>query len=124
MKFVRLADVNTILSKSNSLNRPYYVKPDMSPTQRLRDSALLKERWSLITSGVPRSSIKIRRSSIYVNNVFHGSLDSNNYFQCSVSVTASTTDSNVSLVTPEESLQDAEDYSGSSNNPVGSQDQS
>ena len=58
----------------------YSVKRDLSPTERLRDAVLLKERWSLIESGTPRTSIKIRHCKLYVGGVLHCSLDSNNSF--------------------------------------------
>ncbi len=40
--------------------------------QRQTESALLKERWSLIQSGVPRAQIRIRIPCIYVNGKLHG----------------------------------------------------
>ena len=68
VKFVQTADVSSILSNRVALNPPYRIKPDMSPEERLRDSALLKERWSLIQSGVSRVDIRIRKSHLYVKN--------------------------------------------------------
>ena len=57
---------------------PVRIKPDMSKEERHRESILLKERWSLIESGVPRESIKIRNNlCIYVNNKIHVKWDSN-----------------------------------------------
>lgn len=44
----------------------------MSPEERLRDSILLKERWSLIQSGISRRDIKIRKSHLYVKNKLYG----------------------------------------------------
>ena len=72
IKFVRKADVTSILSKRKNLFHPYSIKPDMSPDQRLNESILLKERWSLIQSGVSRSHIRIRGNSIYVLGKLHG----------------------------------------------------
>ena len=46
VKFIRAADVSSILSKKGSLSHPLVVKPDLSPEERRRDSVLLKERWS------------------------------------------------------------------------------
>jgi len=40
------------------------MKRDLSCSERLLDLVLLKERWSLINSGVLRSSIKIRHSKL------------------------------------------------------------
>ena len=56
VKFIRVADVARVLSKRGSL--PVIIKPDMSPHERKIESLLLKERWSLMQSGVPRESIK------------------------------------------------------------------
>ena len=46
----------------------------MPREQRLRESALLKERWHLIQSGVPRSNIKIKENRLYVGSKLHGSV--------------------------------------------------
>lgn len=81
VKFVRCHDAISILANAKSLRKPYFVKPDLTPEQRRREKVLLEARWSLIQSGFERASIKIRKSSIYLNNVLHGSLDSNNVFQ-------------------------------------------
>ena len=72
VKFVRIADVSSILSNRGVLRPPIRIKPDMSPEERLRDSALLKERWSLIQSGVSRNDIKIRKAHLYVKNKIYG----------------------------------------------------
>ena len=72
VKFIRTLDVSSILSKRSVLSPPINIKPDMSPEERLRDSVLLKERWSLIQSGISRSDIKIRKSHLYVKNKPYG----------------------------------------------------
>lgn len=72
VKFVRSADVTRVLSGARSFESPIFVRPDLSPLQRARDSVLLKERWA---------SIRIRRSKLYVDGILHGSIDSNNLFQ-------------------------------------------
>ena len=87
VKFVRSADVELVLSNAGSLSRPIFVKRDLSPTQRAREALLMKERWSIIQSGVPRASIKIRQSKIFVNDVLYGSLDSGNNFKHSAGFT-------------------------------------
>ena len=54
VKFFRVADATSILSKRRSSHStPVVIKPDMSPTERRSESILLKERWSLVQSGVP-----------------------------------------------------------------------
>jgi len=50
------------------------IKPELSPEE---DSVLLKERWSLILSGIPRSEIIIRDSHLYVS--FLATLTSQNF---------------------------------------------
>ena len=49
---------------------PYFVKPDLSPDQRVQEKILLKERWILIQSGVERSDIKIK--AIRISGLPHG----------------------------------------------------
>ena len=66
--------------------KPYSIKPEVTKVEHLRNSALMKERWSLIVSGVDRKSIKIQSSSIYVENKLYGKLDSNDQFQLISSV--------------------------------------
>ena len=69
VKFIRAADATRILSKrGSSRGSPIVIKPDMSPTERKCESLLLKERWSLMQSGVPRDVIKIRGSRLLVRN--------------------------------------------------------
>ena len=81
VKFVRAADANSIISKSVQLRKPYFVKPDRSLEERKKDKCLLDVRWSLLQSGYDRSSIKIRYSSLYLNNNLVGKVDSTNTFQ-------------------------------------------
>ena len=73
VKFIRAADAISVLSKRGSLrSSPIFIKPDMSPTEKKSESMLLKERWSLIQSGVRRDVIKIRGSRLFVSNKLHG----------------------------------------------------
>ena len=63
--------------------------PEMSPTERRSESILLKERWSLIQSGVPREVIQFRGSRLLVRNKLHGrviSAGSDFSFSCHNSV--------------------------------------
>lgn len=71
VKFVRVADAASVLSKKGSLNHPHFIKPDLTPQERQRDSILLRERWSLIQAGIPRHDIKIRDSRLYVKKKLH-----------------------------------------------------
>ena len=72
IKFVRVADVASILAKRKNLSHPFSIKPDMSPDQRLQESVLMRERWSLIQSGTSRNHIRIRGNSMYVRGKLHG----------------------------------------------------
>lgn len=86
VKFIRSADAAAILSQSRSVTPPVTVKRDMTLEARKKDSVLLKVRWSLIQQGIDRKLIKIRNSSLYVNNILHGQLDASiTYHPTSVS---------------------------------------
>ena len=77
VKFIRAADATRILSKrGSSRGSPIVIKPDMSPNERKCESLLLKERWSLMQSGVPRDVIKIRGSRLLVRNMLYGQVSS------------------------------------------------
>ena len=43
IKFIRIADVSSILTMKGVLSPPIRIKPDMSSEERLRDSVLLKK---------------------------------------------------------------------------------
>lgn len=72
VKFNRFADVSNILSKRKDLDSHFLIKPVMSPDERKTESILLKERWNLTQSGVPKKDIRIRNSSIYIKQQLHG----------------------------------------------------
>ena len=72
VKFVRMEDVSKVLANRSAATPPIVVKPDMTRDERLRESTLLKERWRLISSGVPKRAIKISRSKMHVHNVEYG----------------------------------------------------
>ena len=47
----------------------------MTREERLTESLLLEERWSLIhSSGVERKTIRIRQNKIFVQNKLHGQI--------------------------------------------------
>ena len=71
VKFLRSADVAFILSNKSKLKSKVYLKPDLTPDQRSKESLLLKERRSLIEKGTERKQIKIRNYSIFVNNLLY-----------------------------------------------------
>ena len=73
VKFICAADASSVLSKRrSSIGASVIIKPDMSPSERKRESILLKERWSFIQSGVPRKAIRIQGSRLLVRNKLHG----------------------------------------------------
>ena len=74
VRLIRIADVHSILSNRGSLSSPIYIKPDMTKEKRHRESVLLKERWNLIQSGVPKNVIRIQGSRLYGRNALHGQL--------------------------------------------------
>ena len=72
VKFLRVLDATAVLSDRNDIPSPISVKPDMSPEERSIESKLLKERYKLIQQGIPRKSIRIRNTHLYVNNQLYG----------------------------------------------------
>lgn len=66
-------DVSAILSNRGSINdKNITIKPDMSPEDQRKEALLLKERWSLIQSGINKADIKIKSSSLYVKGTKYG----------------------------------------------------
>ena len=59
-KLVKPIDVLCILSKHDRLRGNISIRADLIKQERENEKLLLKERWALIKSGVPRSDIKIR----------------------------------------------------------------
>ena len=72
VKLIRVSDVNKIFTNARLIPKPYFLKPDMSTSQRNCESILLKERWSLIQSGILRKNIRIREDALLVNNKVYG----------------------------------------------------
>ena len=70
IKLNRAIDVITILANRGSLDDRS--KPDMSPQERQKEALLLKHRWSLMQSGISKTDIKIKSSSIYVKGKKYG----------------------------------------------------
>ena len=83
VKFVRIEDVSKVLANRSAATPPIVVKPDMARDERLRESTLLKERWRLISSGVPKRAIKISRSKMYVHNVEYGTYSQSGFVHAS-----------------------------------------
>ena len=73
-------DVSLLLSKARSLPKNIRIIPDMAQDERLVESLLLKERWSLIqTHGIECKAIRIRYNKIFVHNKLHGQVFNSSY---------------------------------------------
>ena len=72
VKFNRVADISKVFSKINRLDKPFIIKPDLSPTDRAQEALLLKKRWTLIQSRHSKSEVNIRGSCIFSNKKLHG----------------------------------------------------
>ena len=72
----RSCEVSSILANRRKLRDlpSIAIKPDMSPTDRKIEAILLKERYTLIKSGVSKGQIKIRGNAIFVSNAKIGSV--------------------------------------------------
>ena len=74
-------DVANVLSRRRLLQRPISVRADLSPRDRETESILLHQRWKLIRSGLSRTSIKIKNSSLLVNGSLYGKVSGSD-FRC------------------------------------------
>ena len=72
VKLNRSIDASALLLKARSLPKTIRIKPDISQADRLVESLLLKERWSLIQNSIDRKVIKIRSNKIFVHKKLHG----------------------------------------------------
>ena len=74
VKMIRSHEVASVLSNRKKLATTpgISIKPDLSPEDRKVESLLLKERRSLIHSGVDRKEIKIKGNTLLVNKEKHG----------------------------------------------------
>jgi len=79
IKLNHAIDAASVLANHSSLKSPIFIKPDLSPTECVIESILLKERWSLIENGYSRKSIKLSSQCgyIYLNNKLFGSVNFN-----------------------------------------------
>ena len=77
-----LSKVNNVLFNCRQLISPVFIKPDLPPAEHKIQSLLLKERRKLLDSGLDCPSIKICKSSLYVNGQLFGSV-TGSIFQCS-----------------------------------------
>ena len=86
VKFARSCDVAAVLSnryKLSKIDHPnIFLKPFMTTAERKVESILLKERRTLIDSGIERNQIKIRGNSIYINKTKVGSANGDIFIRC------------------------------------------
>ena len=85
-KLNRAMDASSILSKRADLPTGITIKPDMSIPEQQTESILLKERWSLIQSGVNKKDIKIKASVLYVHGKKHAEVTNSTLVKSSSSV--------------------------------------
>ena len=79
VKFIRMTDVSCILSKRAACIPPISIKRDMASEERLSESMLLKERWGLVQSGIPKGDIKIKGSRLSVKNMLYGQIQNSSF---------------------------------------------
>ncbi len=119
VKQTRMSVVNTFLSKHGDLQPPVSIRADVSPSERARNSALLKERWSIIQSGIDKKRIKIAGNSIFVDKKLHAKYSEGSLTRSADTIIATSEsvpipeETNVSL-----SLMESPDRGGHSHTPV------
>ena len=72
VRFNNLSTVTSLLQSKSKLRTGIYIKPHLSKEERSIEGILLRERRRLIDLDVPRSSIKIRKSHLIVNDTEFG----------------------------------------------------
>ena len=85
VKLNQTMDVSSILSKRSDLPAGITVKPDLSIQERHIEAMLLKERWSLIQSGVNKREIKIKSSVLYLREKKHAEVSNSSLVRISPS---------------------------------------
>ena len=71
VKFLRSADVTSILFEKSNLASPFSIKTDMTVEEKTIERLLLKERWELLQKGMDRNQIKICQNNLYINDKLH-----------------------------------------------------
>lgn len=92
-------EVDLVLANSRSIDRPLLVRRDLSPTDRVIRSVLLKERWKLIQSGTNREDIRIKDGSLFVNGARFGSVENSSFIRVDSELTASSSNATGSITT-------------------------
>jgi len=87
LKLNRVVDVISVLSNLGAnQDKSISIKPDMTPEEKQKEALLLKERWSLLESGVNKADVKIRSGSIYVKGKKHGYVSNSVFHSVSASL--------------------------------------
>ena len=78
----RASEVVEILSRRNSLaDEKIYIKPYLSLEEKHAESVLLKERRSLIDSGINRKLIRLRGSNLFIGQRHYGRVANGTFTQ-------------------------------------------
>ena len=78
-KLNRTVDVANILSNRAKYPNEINIKPNLTKEERSRQSKLLAERWHLMQPGIDKKSIKIKKSSIYIQEKLHSSVQNSSF---------------------------------------------
>ena len=97
VKLTRSCEAATILANRIKVQAPgIFIKPHLTQQERANEIILLRERRSLINSGITKHNIKIRGNSIYVNNRRHGSATASGFTPCNYPTPAATNTQSIS----------------------------
>uniref|UniRef100_A0A1X7T6I6 Uncharacterized protein n=1 Tax=Amphimedon queenslandica TaxID=400682 RepID=A0A1X7T6I6_AMPQE len=92
VKFNKAIDVSFIWSRRRALQPPIVIKPQMTQEECQVESILLRKRWDLIQSNVPKSEIRINGRRLYVNGHLHGQVSESSTYIASPSFEGGTDD--------------------------------
>ncbi len=70
IRLTRTSDVTKLLANCNCLKQ-LSIKPDLPASERAKNNALMKVRWSLLQAGTEKQKIKIRGNSLFVGGTLH-----------------------------------------------------
>ena len=87
VKLIRVANVTSVLAKRGSGSGQYRIKPDHCREDWKIEFVLLKKKWDLITSGIPKKNIKFARSSLFVKRSLHDKVANGLYIPQSTTFT-------------------------------------
>ena len=84
VKLVRSHDASSILANRYKIpaRSSYTIKPLMTAEERANELKLLRERRTLIDSGIERRNIKLKQNAIYVNGKKYGYATPTGFQRC------------------------------------------